>query len=157
MRLLPEIAEQTSAELTTLPAIELQQLQEQLTHFSKQLMVCKERLAEALSLKYAVRLSAVRQSQAKATGTVLFDDEGVSVFADIHNTIEWDQKKLAHIAKKLILADEDPAEFITITYHVPESVYRAWPDVLRDQFSSARTIRSQQETVQLRNTTEVAA
>lgn len=114
-------------------------LQDQLKSDTRQLALCREHFDKAVSKKYSMRIAAERHSLSDTTGMVCIKDEDISVCAAMAKTIEWDQKKLAHIAKKLILAGEDPTEFITITYHVSESVYDDWPDVLRDQFSSARS------------------
>jgi hypothetical protein len=48
---------------------------------------------------------------------------------------------LAIIAQRLAAAGEDPAEFIDVKYSVSERKYGAWPQALRSQFESARTLK----------------
>lgn len=140
MMQLPSMMEQQATEIAALPAQELQQLQQQVERCSKQLKQCKERLADAITLKYGVRASAVRLSHAKETGVVRFEDEGICVLADIAKKPKWDQEQLCTIAEKIRASGGDPTEFMTVTYKVPESKYTAWPESLREQFTSARTL-----------------
>jgi hypothetical protein len=87
-----------------------------------------------------VRVTAVRQSLAKETGIVRFDDDGIEVVADIAKKPHWDQEKLSNIAERIRVNGEDPLEFLSVTYKVPESKYNAWPEHLRQIFAPARTL-----------------
>jgi len=39
-------------------------------------------------------------------------------------------------------AKDDPAQYVDITYKVPERKYTAWPDAIREGFEPARTVRA---------------
>ena len=70
----------------------------------------------------------------KDTGTIRFEDGGVTVIADLAKRIDWDQAKLAQIAENIASAGEDPAEFIETTLKVSERKYTALPESLAQGF-----------------------
>lgn len=96
----------------------------------------------AISLKYADRAQDTRQEAGKDTGTIRFEDDGVTVIADLPKRIDWDQQLLAQIAENIASAGEDPAEFIETKLSVSERKYGALPDSWRKGFEPARTVRT---------------
>ena len=48
--------------------------------------------------------------------------------------------RVTDIAERVRVNGEDPLEFMTVTYKVPESKYNAWPPHLRSIFVDARTL-----------------
>jgi hypothetical protein len=101
-----------------------------------------ERFALALEVRYAARASECRQAEGKDTGTIRFEDDGVTVIADLAKRIDWDQAKLAQIAENIASAGEDPAEFIDTKLSVSERKYGALPESWRKGFEPARTVRT---------------
>ena len=104
--------------------------------------VVTERFALALEVRYAARASECRREEGKDTGTTRFEDDGVTVIADLPKRIEWDQAKLAQIAENIASAGEDPSEFIDTTLKVSERKYAALPESWRKGFEPARTVRT---------------
>lgn len=96
----------------------------------------------AISLKYADRARDTRQEAGKDTGTIRFEDDGVTVIAELPKRIEWDQASLAQIAENIASAGEDPAEFIETKLSVSERKYGALPESWRKGFEPARTVRT---------------
>lgn len=96
----------------------------------------------AISLKYADRAQDTRQEAGKDTGTIRFEDDGVTVIAELPKRIDWDQALLAQIAENIALAGEDPAEFIETKLSVSERKYGALPESWRKGFEPARTVRT---------------
>jgi len=96
----------------------------------------------AISLKYADRAQDTRQEAGKDTGTIRFEDDGVTVIAELSKRIEWDQALLAQIAENIASAGEDPAEFIETKLSVSERKYGALPESWRKGFEPARTVRT---------------
>lgn len=140
MTVLTDILEKTAVELAASIPSELLVLQDQLDELSQQLKLSRERLNDAVLLKYSEIASSVRQKLEKPSGIIRFKDESVSVFANVDKKPKWDQEKLAIIASRIRDNGDDPSEFMTISYKVPESKYSAWPEALRVQFSPARTL-----------------
>lgn len=96
----------------------------------------------AIALKYADRAQDTRQEAGKDTGTIRFEDDGVTVIAELPKRIDWDQALLAQIAENIASAGEDPAEFIETKLSVSERKYRALPESWRKGFEPARTVRT---------------
>ena len=96
----------------------------------------------AISLKYADRAQDTRQVAGKDTGTIRFEDDGVTVIAELPKRIDWDQALLAQIAENIASAGEDPAEFIETKLSVSERKYTALPESWRKGFEPARTVRT---------------
>ena len=96
----------------------------------------------AISLKYADRAQDTRQVAGKDTGTIRFEDDGVTVIAELPKRIDWDQALLAQIAENIASAGEDPAEFIETKLSVSERKYGALPESWRKGFEPARTVRT---------------
>ncbi|WP_444452651.1 hypothetical protein ACTTAI_16760 [Rhodobacter capsulatus] len=96
----------------------------------------------AVSLKYADRAQDTRQEAGKDTGTIRFEDGGVTVIAELPKRIDWDQALLAQIAENIASAGEDPAEFIETKLSVSERKYGALPESWREGFEPARTVRT---------------
>ena len=101
-----------------------------------------ERFALALEVRYAARASECRGHEGKDTGTIRFEDDGVTVIAELPKRIDWDQAKLAQIAANIASAGEDPAEFIDTKLSVSERKYGALPESWRKGFEPARTVRT---------------
>ena len=95
----------------------------------------------ALELKYGRRAHQLRLAMGKDTGVVHFDDDGVRVTADLPKKVEWDQAKLAEIARRIAASGDDPAQFVEISYRVSETKFNAWPQSLRSAFIPARTVK----------------
>lgn len=139
---LADIHRMPVGQIAALPADQLALLkgaaEEQLT----QAKSVADWLDGAISLKYADRAQDTRQEAGKDTGTIRFEDDGVTVIAELPKRIDWDQALLAQIAENIAAAGEDPAEFIETKLSVSERKYGALPESWRKGFEPARTVRS---------------
>jgi hypothetical protein len=63
--------------------------------------------------------------------------------------VEWDQDRLAAVVDRIRAAGDDPAEYVEVTYKVPERAYTAWPEHIRTAFTAARTVRTGKPTFKL--------
>ena len=61
--------------------------------------------------------------------------------ADLPKRVDWDQDRLAAMAERIRAAGDDPAEYLDISFKVPERKYVAWPEAIREGFEPARTVR----------------
>ncbi|XOB94663.1 hypothetical protein ACMC9M_16975 [Pseudomonadota bacterium 24LQ007] len=101
-----------------------------------------EHIDRALELKYADRAHALRMAAGKDTGIVHFDDGHVRVTADLPKRVEWDQRRLAEVVRRIANGGEDPAEYVEISYRVSETKFNAWPESLKSAFAPARTLKT---------------
>jgi hypothetical protein len=129
-------------EIAALPADQLAMLKDAADQQLAQVKSLADWLDGAISLKYADRAGQFRHEAGKDTGTIRFEDGGVTVIAELPKRIDWDQAKLAQIAANIASAGEDPAEFIDTKLSVSERKYGALPESWRKGFEPARTVRT---------------
>jgi len=103
----------------------------------------------AIALRYQQRAIAARAAAGKDTGTVRFQDGDVEIVADLPKKVEWDQARLATLAEQIRAGGEDPADYLEVSFKVPERAYGAWPERIRQAFAPARTIRTGKPTYRL--------
>ena len=129
-----------TGELAQMPVELLASLQAELADAAKQLKSATARLGTALEVRYATRAAEARRACGKDTGTVRLADGDYTVIVDLPKRVEWDQEKLAQIARNIADSDEDPAEFIDTKLTVSERKYGALPEAWRKGFEPARTV-----------------
>lgn len=54
--------------------------------------------------------------------------------------VKWDQTKLADLYEQIKKGNENPLDYMKVEYDVPETKYKAWPEVIKNEFVSARTV-----------------
>ena len=129
-------------ELALMPPNLLAAVQAEIDVAMDRMKAVTERFALALEVRYAARASECRGHEGKDTGTIRFEDNGVTVIADLPKRIDWDQGKLAQIAANIASAGEDPSDFIDTKLTVSERKFGALPESWRKGFEPARTVRS---------------
>lgn len=129
-------------ELALMPPNLLAAVQAEIDVAMDRMKAVTERFALALEVRYAARASECRGHEGKDTGTIRFEDDGVTIIADLPKRIDWDQGKLAEIAGNIALAGEDPSDFIDTKLTVSERKFGALPESWRKGFEPARTVRS---------------
>ena len=132
----------SAAEIAALPVELLAILQREIDERLKRDKAAKARFDTGLAVRYATRAAKEREFQAKDTGTVRFDDGDFTVVADLPKRVDWDQDRLAAMVERIRAAGDDPAEYVEISFKVPERNYVAWPEAIRQGFEPARTVRT---------------
>ncbi len=102
----------------------------------------KEFIEGAINVKYGQRFDALRRDQNKPYGIVHLDDAGFDIGCDRTRKTEWDQTKLAGIAKRITAEGDAVDEYIGISYSVSERKYNAWPSSIRQTFEDARILKA---------------
>ena len=99
-------------------------------------------VSTALEVRFATRAAEARSASGKDTGTVRFDEGDFTIVADLPKRVDWDQDRLAAMVERIRAAGDDPAEYVEISFKVPERNYVAWPEAIRQGFEPARTVRT---------------
>ena len=128
-------------EIAALPVELLAILQREIDETLKRVKAAKARFDGALTIRYAARATEERLAADKDTGTVRFDDGDFTIVADLPKRVGWDQNRLAEMVERIRAAGDDPAEYVDITFKVPERKYSAWPEGIRKGFEPARIVR----------------
>ena len=101
-----------------------------------------DHIDQAIDFKWNERARFLRHEVDKDTGVVHFDDGNVRITADPPKKIEWDQTRLAEIARRISESGDDPKQYVEITFRVSETKFNAWPDTLKSSFNAARTVKT---------------
>ena len=83
-------------------------LQEEAEEAAKAARHLADWLNGAIALRYGDRAAAARRAEGKDTGTVRFDDDEVTVIADLSKKVDWDQAELATLVAAIRAEDERP-------------------------------------------------
>jgi hypothetical protein len=139
---LDDLAQIEIGTFAALPSELLAALREEVEEALARAKCIKERLDQALDLKFSARAAAARLAERKDTGTVRITDDGFVVIADLPKRVKWDQAALTSIVERIRAAGEDPAEYVTTEFEVSERAYGAWPQAIRSAFAPARTVET---------------
>ena len=101
-----------------------------------------DHIDQAIDFKWNERARFLRHEVDKDSGVVHFDDGNVRITADLPKKIEWDQTRLAEIARRISESGDDPKQYVEITFRVSETKFNAWPDTLKSSFNAARTVKT---------------
>ncbi len=126
-------------DIAALPADMLLDLQEAARAETARVKRLRERFEAAIARRYGAAADAERAARDKTTGTVRIKEGDITIIADLPKKVSWDQKRLAEMAARIRAAGDDPAEYLDITYRVPERRFSAWPAALREGFADARS------------------
>ncbi|CAA7620499.1 hypothetical protein [Magnetospirillum sp. SS-4] len=137
-------------EVADLPVEMLALLQEDVEHGLRNAKTAKDWLDGVLDRRYATIAAELRSREGKDTGTVRFDDGGITVVADLPKKVEWDQEQLAATVERIRASGDDPTEYVDLAFKVPERKYGAWPIHIRAAFEAARTVKTGKPTFTLK-------
>ena len=129
-------------EVAALPAEHLALLQEDAVAAFDASKKTKDWIDGAIALRFADHVQALRRAGGKDTGTVRFEQDGVTVVADLPKRVDWDQALIAGVVERIRAAGDDPTQYVDIAIKVPERKYTAWPESIRAAFAPARTVKT---------------
>jgi hypothetical protein len=101
-----------------------------------------DHIDQAIDFKWGAHARGLRLKAGKDAGVVHFDDGVVRVAAELPKKVEWDQVRLADIARRISSSGDDPKQYLEITYRVSEAKFNAWPETLKSGFEAARTVKT---------------
>lgn len=136
-------------EIAQLPAEHLALLQEEATAALDASRKAKDWIEGAIALRFADQAQVLRREAGKDTGTVRFEQDGVTVVADLPKKVDWDQSLIAAVVERIRAGGDDPGQYVEIAIKVPERKYTAWPEHIRRQFEPARTVRTGKPSISL--------
>lgn len=154
---LAQMDKMTAEEVQAIPQDQLVMLIEDLAEKAKVQASRKARLDAEVSRRYLDKATIQRRAENKLTGTVNIIDGEWKVKADLPKKVDWDQAKLREAVKVLETEwEEDPTEYVTIEYSVPEKNYTAWPKKIKKLFEPARTLGTGKPTFKIEPAREAA-
>ncbi len=136
-------------EIAQLPAEHLALLQEDAAASLEAGKRLKEWIDSAIALRFADHAQALRREAGKDTGAIRFEQDGVTVVADLPKRVDWDQDLITAVVDRIRASGEDPTQYVDIMIKVPERKYTAWPENIQAAFAPARTVRTGKQSINL--------
>jgi len=94
-----------------------------------------------LDMRFGEQAKSQLLAESKDTGTTHVFEGDFDVAVEVSKDVSWDQKALQSIWNRMVATGQDPSEFISAKYSVSESRFKAWPEVFRQPFMAARTVK----------------
>ena len=127
-------------ELATLPAEQLLEIETHLADLSAWTKKIQARLHAALDQRYGEQAREALLESGRDFGTTHLLDGALHIKFDLPKKVTWDQRQLAAIAQRIVASGDKLEDYIDLKYAVSESRFTNWPEGLREQFASARTV-----------------
>lgn len=139
--ILNQLSNMQIGQISALSIEELNNLRNQVLELVAKALQVKDWLDGAIQLKYEKQASSERAKLGKYTGKINLTDGQYIVSIDVPARSNWDQKELESIFNRIEKTDDDPKEYIDISYKISERKYKSWPQVIRSEFDKARTLK----------------
>ena len=123
-----------------LPLDNVSALQRFIAEAKSELATLAAMVQTGLEMRYAEEARAQLLAKGQDTGTTHIQDGDFDITVEIGKTVAWDQAELSSKWDRISASGDDPRQYITAKFSVSESRFKAWPEVLRQQFESARTV-----------------
>jgi len=127
-------------ELAALPAEQLLEIETHLADLSAWTKKIQARLHAALDQRYGEQAREALLESGRDFGTTHLMDGALHIKFELPKKVTWDQKQLAAIAQRIVASGDKLEDYIDLKYAVSESRFTNWPEGLREQFASARTV-----------------
>lgn len=123
-----------------LPLQNILELQRFIVDAKSELATLTQILQTGNEMRFGEAAKAQLRASERDTGTVHLQVDGHDVAAEFDKIVAWDQGVLSAKWDRINASGEDPRQYITPKFSISESRFKAWPEVLRAQFESARTV-----------------
>ena len=144
-----ELEAMAIAELAALPPQQLLQIETHLADLSAWTKKIQSRLHAALDQRYGEPARVALLDSGRDFGTTHLQDGTLHVKFELPKKVTWDQKQLAAIGQRIVASGDRLEDYIDLKYTVSESRFTNWPEGLREQFASARTVAAGKPTFAL--------
>lgn len=138
MKNLSTIETSTTKELSELPVHDLADLNEQVVKLVSHAKELKEKLDDAINLRFAETIRNNLHSEHKDTGTTKFVDGGFQIVAEVPKKVTWDAEQMEKILKAI--PEDKRKAIVKVTYTIEERKYSNLPIEYQRMFIPARTV-----------------
>ena len=98
------------------------------------------KLAGEVNLAIAPQVQEQLATKDYGCGTANVEIGSYKIKAVVGKEVTWEQSKLAALYERIKASNENPLDYLKIEYDVPESKFKAWPEVIQKAFVDARTV-----------------
>ncbi len=137
-----DLTDMPVTQLAKLPLRQLHEVDANLDQLVEWVKAARTKLDAALDQRFGEAARSALHDSGRDFGTAHISDGNLRIKFDLPKKVEWDQAKLAALVERITEAGDNPAQYVEISYRVSETKYGAWPEVLREQFAAARTLKA---------------
>jgi hypothetical protein len=128
----------STKEISRLEVGDLMDLNEQMMNLTSHTKELKEKLEDAMNLRFSESVKNSLRSENRDTGTTRFFDGAFQIVAEVSKKVSWDQEKMEELIKRI--PNERRKDIVKISYAIEERKYSALPYEYQELFREARTI-----------------
>lgn len=125
-------------ELSELAVYDLADLSEQVAKLVSHAKELKEKLEDALNLRFSETIKENLRKENKDTGTIKFIENGFQISAEVPKKVTWDSGKISEIIKNI--PEEKRKAIIKTTHVIDERKYAQLSPQDKELFADARTV-----------------
>jgi DNA-directed RNA polymerase specialized sigma24 family protein len=138
MRNLSILETLSAKEIGALAVGDLMDLSDQIMKLTDHTKELKEKLEDAMNLRFSETVKNSLRSENKNTGTTKFFDGVFQIIPEVPKKVTWDQEKMEKLIKRI--PDERRKAIVKISYAIEERKYAELPHEYQELFREARTI-----------------
>ena len=138
MKNISVIETMNTKELSSLEVFDLADLSDQVAKLLSHAKELKEKLDDALNLRFSETVKENLRNENKDTGTTKFIDHGFQIVAEVPKKVTWDSQKMEEIIKTI--PESHRRDYIKTTYSIDERRYANFSYEYQQLFKSARTV-----------------
>ncbi len=138
MKNLSTIEAMNTKELSSLEVFDLADLSDQVAKLLSHAKELKEKLDDALNLRFSETVKENLRLENKDTGTTKFIDHGFQIVAEVPKKVTWDAQKMEEIIKTI--PESHRRDYIKTTYSIDERRYANFSYEYQQLFKPARTV-----------------
>jgi hypothetical protein len=128
----------STKEISEFEVCHLMDLNDQITKLTSHAKELKEKLDNALNLRFAESVKSNLRSENRDTGTTGFFDGAFRIIAEVPKKVSWDAEKMEELLKRI--PEERRKSMVKISYTIEERKYFALPQEYQELFKEARTV-----------------
>jgi len=125
-------------ELSSLEVFDLADLSDQVAKLLSHAKELKEKLDDALNLRFSETVKENLRLENKDTGTTKFTESGFQIVAEVPKKVTWDAQKMEEIIKTI--PESHRRDYIKTTYSIDERRYANFSYEYQQLFKPARTV-----------------
>ena len=138
MKNISVIETMNTKELSSLEVFDLADLSDQVAKLLSHAKELKEKLDDALNLRFSETVKENLRNENKDTGTTKFIDHGFQIVAEVPKKVTWDTQKMEEIIKTI--PESHRRDYIKTTYSIDERRYANFSYEYQQLFKPARTV-----------------
>ena len=136
-------------QLAILPHHQLHEVDTNLDQLIAWAKKARTKVDAALEQRYGEQARKELLADGRDVGSIHLTDGPLRIKFELPKRVSWDQKQLGAIAARIVAGGERVQDYMDVDLSVSESRFNNWPPALKEQFTSARTVKTGKPSYQI--------